>query len=434
MLVRGRTWPAGCNTAAMLQAGSHRRVALKPAPQQGRQAWAHIDKLLLAAMATLTMVYAGAVHVRLDDRFFTIPAGNDVWFEGDGPVVADRIVHRWSDQSRNAQHPLFPLWTTVPSYVMRLASLNPPQRIAVITVAAAAVWGAIVFELFRGLTRTRMEALSFSALTYVTSAAMFWLPSVETYVLGSATLLVPLTLMARDSVRPLPDGWYVAASAASLSVTITNWISGIVVSVMSRPMRRAIQISANALVAVVVLWALQSTFVAAPFFLAGNHDTRFFFHPLSGGPVRMTRALVVHSVVMPRLDVVPEPKWGPRWTVQTSPLGSSGPVGAIATILWLALLSAGAAALALGKAAPALRRAVVPTLAAQLLLYNCYGEESFLYSLNVAPLLVACASASTALTTRRWVLIGTWVLIVLLTVNNSTQLSRAMQFFVLHRQ
>jgi len=377
------------------------------------------------------MLYAGAVHVRLDQRFFTIPTGNDVWFEGDAPIVADLMIHRWSDQSRNVHHPLFPLLTTVPNYVIRLASPNPRQRVALMVAASAALWGAVVFVLFRSLTRTRVEAVTFSVLTIVTSAAIFWLPSVETYVLGSATLLIPLALMARDSAQQLPDWWYVAASAASLGVTTTNWISGIIVSIVSRPMRQALQISANALVAVVLLWTLQNMFVSTPFFLGGHHDTRFFFHPDSGGPVYMTRALVAHSVVMPHIAVVPEPKWGTRWSVQEAPLGSSGPVGTIATVVWFALLLAGAAAMARGNAAPALRLAIVPTLLAQLLLYNVYGEETFLYSMHVAPLLVACASASAAFETRRWALVAAWVLIVLLTINNLTELARAAQFFAL---
>jgi len=402
-------------------------------PYERHQPWGRIDGWIVAAVATLTLLYAGAAHVRLDPRFFAVPAGNDVWFEGDGPVVADLIVQRWSDQSRNVNHPLFPFWTTVPSYVMRLASLDPRQRVAIIVAASAAVWGAVVFVLFRSLTRTRFEALTFSMLTTVTAAAIFWLPSVETYVLGSATLLMPLALMARDSARQLPDWSYTAASAASLSVATTNWCSGIIVAVMSRPMRRALQISANALVAVVLLWALQNVIVSTPFFLRGDHDTRFFFHPLSGGPLHMTRALVAHSVVMPQPYVVPEPKWGSRWSVQASPLGSSGPVGAIATVLWLALLLGGFLAVLLGRASPAQRDAVVPTLAAQLILYNVYGEESFLYSMQVAPLLVACASASATLTMRRWVLVGAWLLIVLLAANNLTELSRAAQFFALAR-
>ena len=194
MLVRGRIWRADCKTPAVLQAASHSRAALTRAPNDSRQAWARFDTWLLAAIATLTLAYAGVVHVRLDSRFFTIPVGNDVWFEGDGPVVADRIIHRWSDQSRNVHHPLFPLWTTIPSYVMRQASLDPPQCIDVITCAAAAIWGAIVFGLFRAVTPTRVEAVSFTALTYVTAAAMFWLPSVDTYVLGSATLLYTAAL------------------------------------------------------------------------------------------------------------------------------------------------------------------------------------------------------------------------------------------------
>jgi hypothetical protein len=49
----------------------------------------------------------------IDGRaFFIAPGGNDVWFEADLPTVADTVLHRWSVQSRNARHPLFPLLAT----------------------------------------------------------------------------------------------------------------------------------------------------------------------------------------------------------------------------------------------------------------------------------------------------------------------------------
>src|SRR5262249_8107327 len=98
-LFRARIRRAACKTAAVLPAGAESRVVVTLSPRQRRQAWEHIDGWILAAVASVTLLYAGAVHVRLDPRFFAVPAGNDVWFEGDGPIVADLIVHRWSEQS-----------------------------------------------------------------------------------------------------------------------------------------------------------------------------------------------------------------------------------------------------------------------------------------------------------------------------------------------
>ena len=375
------------------------------------------------------MLYAGVAHSTLDPRLLTIPTGNDVWFEADIPVVADTILHRASDQSRNAHHPLFPLWTTVPSYVMRALTFPPWSRLSVLVIAAAGLWGVTTFLLLRFLTATRLDAITFTALACSSAAAVFWLPMVETYVLGSATLLVPFALAAWDTRRKLPDWAYVAASAVSLSVSTTNWMSGIIVALRARPLRAAIQVTVNALVIIVCLWTVQKVFVATtPFFLGADPGRRFIFAEAAGGPVNITRALVFHSVVMPDLDVVLEPRWGPRLSVQGSTLGSSGSIGAAATVLWAALLSIGIASLMRSHGPAVARRSVAPALVAQLIFYNCYGEESCLYALHVAPLLVVCASAATATPFRRWVLLGTWVLIVLLALNNVALFSQANQF------
>src|SRR5829696_4214894 len=66
------------------------------------------DAIILAAVVALAAGYAIAVQTAMDRRFFVAPVGNDVWFEADMPAVADNILHRWSDQRRNARHPLLP--------------------------------------------------------------------------------------------------------------------------------------------------------------------------------------------------------------------------------------------------------------------------------------------------------------------------------------
>jgi hypothetical protein len=127
--------------------------------------------------------------------------------------------------------------------------------------------------------------------------------------------------------------------------------------------------------------------------------------------------------------MVMESHWGQRLTVQSSALGSSGLIGTTATALWLVLLIAGLVA-ALARSRSSLpHRALLATLGSQLILYSGYGEETFLYALHVAPLLVACASAATATRARRPLLVLAWVLIVLLAANNVAVLMHAAQFF-----
>jgi hypothetical protein len=86
-------------------------------------------------------------------------------------------------------------------------------------------------------------------------------------------------------------------------------------------------------------------------------------------------------------------------------------------------------ALAAAKVNPRVRAAIAMTIAGQFLVYLAYGEETFLYALQVAPLLIACAAMATA--TR----IGPWVrglavgLVVLLLLNNVPLFAEATSFF-----
>lgn len=385
-----------------------------------------------------SVVYASVVQLNLDDRFFEIPRGNDVWFEADMPVVSDTMVHRWSNHGRNAHHPLFALMTTTPTYVLRPILPSPRARVAVIVTVVAGIWAAMIYLLLRSLTDSTTGALSFSVLACVSAGSIFWLPTAETYALGSATLLAPLVLLAWDGRRRMPDWCYVAASAMSLSVTTTNWISGGIVPAVARPIRVAVQIIANALIVVLAFWMVQVLVIpSVPFFLNADPGRRFMFHEAAGGPLTITRALLFHSIVMPALDVMPEPRWGWRLTVQSSALGSSGVLGTVATVLWLALLVIGLGATLRRARSSLTHRALAATLAGQLILYNCYGEETFLYSLHLVPLLVACAAVATATRARKVTLSLAWALIVLLAANNLGAFLHAAQFFAwappLHR-
>jgi hypothetical protein len=391
--------------------------------------WRRRDTWALAALVLTSVLYASVVHLSLDDRFFAIPKGNDVWFEADMPVVSDTMLHRWSDHARNAHHPLFALMTTTPTYALR-PILPARARVAFVVAFVALVWGAVVYLLMRALTDSVIDAMTFSVLTFVSAASIFWLPAAETYALGSASLLVPVALLAWDSRRKMPDWCYVAASAASLSVTTTNWVSGVTAPMVARSSRAAIQIIANALVIVVVFWIVQVLVIpSVPFFLSADPGRRFIFPDSAGGPFTTATALLFHSIVMPSLGMVMESHWGQRLTVQSSALGSSGLLGTAATVLWLVLLIAGLVATLARSRSSLPHRALLATLGSQLILYGGYGEETFLYALHVAPLLVACASASTATRARRPLLCLAWVLIVLLAVNNVAAIMHAAQFF-----
>src|SRR3954466_5839854 len=99
--------------------------------------------VLLAA--TYVVVARGA----MDPRFFAVPAGNDVWFEGDVPTVGDLLLHRWGDHSRNSHHPLFALLTTVPLFALKVVGVSDAGRLLTITLVSAALWSAAMYLLLR---------------------------------------------------------------------------------------------------------------------------------------------------------------------------------------------------------------------------------------------------------------------------------------------
>jgi hypothetical protein len=366
----------------------------------------------------------------MDPRFFTAPVGNDVWFEADLPKVSDTVLHRWSAQSRNARHPLFPLMATSSAYALRTVGLEERTILAILSAIAGAMWTALFYVIARAVTARRLDAIVFTMLACSTSNAMFWLGVPETYTLGSLTLLVPVALCALDDERRLRSRWYLAASAVSLSVTTTNWMSGIAAAARW-PWRRALQITANALCIVVALWVVQRMIVpTAPFFFGYSNEARFILPAGSGGPGPVARVLFFHSIVMPHIEIISEPKWGAVMSVQHSVIGSSGPWGVAATVLWGALLVLAAIGLLSGGGNRAVRFVLGSTIAGQVLLHTIYGEETFLYTMHVAPLLIlAAAFASTTTPWRRTILALAVALACAAAVNNAAQLATAVAFF-----
>jgi hypothetical protein len=133
---------------------------------------------------------------------------------------------------------------------------------------------------------------------------------------------------------------------------------------------------------------------------------------------------------MPHIDAIPEPKWGVVMSVQHSAIGSSGAWGVAATALWGALLVLAAIGLLSARGDRAMRLVLGATIAGQVVLHAIYGEETFLYAMHIAPLLIlAAALASSATSWRRTILALAVALTFAAAVNNASELATAMRFF-----
>ena len=389
------------------------------------------DRRDLVAMVLFAVVVAATVwtlQAHADRRFLVDPVGNDVWFEGDQPTVADRMLHRWSDQSRNARHPLFPLLGSLPVHAFVAAGLPEPVALRLVVVAFAVLWSGTLYIFLLGVTRSRATAVIFAALGHVTAAALFWVPVPETYALGSVSVMAVLALCAWDPAGGLAAGWYVASAALSLAVTTTNWLTGLAGVATRHRWTRAVQIAANSLCVVVVLWGCQrALFPTADFFIGSGMQRRFILPRGLGGIPDVLRALFVHSIVMPRIGFVTEPKWGTIMSVQQARVGSTGLLGIASTVAWGGLLLVGFWTLA--RQPHHMRRPLAAALGGHVLVYALYGEETFLYTLLIAPLLIAVAAVGASGRLRPAVLATAALLTLMLAFHNWQQLARALDFF-----
>jgi hypothetical protein len=219
----------------------------------------------------------------------------------------------------------------------------------------------------------------------------------------------------------------VLTSAFTLSVTVTNWMAGLLVTFSRQRVGRALQLSANALCLVVVLWGVQrQVFPTADFFIGYSNYKRFILRPESGGPLAVGRVFLAHSMVMPELRSTVDPKWGSTLTVQHSGVASGGRLAVLALACWGALLILGLVGL---RAAP---RPVVVLLIgmaiAQFGLHVVFGEETFLYTLHFVPLLVILASWGSETRARGAVLALAGLFVVAAAINNVRHLSTALAF------
>jgi hypothetical protein len=390
----------------------------------------------LALAAALT-IYQLQQHI---DPIAYDPLTADAWFDADLPRVYANLTNRLSDHYRTATHPLFSLIAyPLVALLTNLFGLQPVSAVRLFVATAAAVWLALLYILLRLVTGRSLDAALFSLVAAVSAAAFFWLTVPETYVFGSITLIIALlfTILAPSlAAGRLPLHWWATlVSAVSLTVTLTNWMAGLIVTTLHFSWKRAIQISLNALVIVVLLWAVQkAVFPSAGFFLGeAAGESRFFLADRSGGPLAVLRSFFLHTISMPEPVQLPRhqamPPYPTLMLTQPAPAGSGGNWGALAIPLWIGLLGFGLKGWVETKKPSALRLSLLLILLGQLLLHLLYGDETFIYSLHILPLLILLVAFGSRTAERPLILVMAVLLVVTAALNNYRQFRQAAAFF-----
>ena len=390
---------------------------------------ADVGIILLLAAATGGAAFWGSCGL---DALLVRGESGDVWFEADCPRVFQNATDRASVQSRSAVHPLFALCTyPLIAALSWVGGLEPIVALRVLRSLTAAACIAALYGLLRVIECRRLDSVLFSVLAGTSAGAMFWFVVPVLYPAGLLTILLALGLVGLGEGRRLSPVWDVLVNVATLAFTITNWMAGLLATLLRWPLRHALGIVLATVCSAVVLMSVQhQLFPSAALLPVSIEEGRYILPPEAGGPGRVFLSFTFHALVMPAIGTVARHAGaiGPIMTVQHSWPASAGLWSVLATVLWMVLLGLGVYGVCVCRRHRRLRIVLGLTIAGQLLLHLLYGLETFLYACHFGPLLVLVAAFATLLPIRRLVIALTIGLIVCAGVNNVRQLARARTF------
>ena len=358
------------------------------------------------------------------------------WFESDTLREVNNMTTVDDSHRRTSAHPLFSLIGFTSVYLLKHGlTVSPLQAVRLVTGIVGGVWIGMLYVLLRLMGCRILDTAVFTVLGLCSASALFWLTLPNTFSWGSLSVMSALSFLLLSERRSFRPFAYVATSAFTLSITVTNWMAGLLVTLAKWPWKRALQLSVNAFCLVVILWSVQKDiFPTAEFFL-GRSEVGYLLNPESGGFLFVAQSFVFHSLIAPAIRLIDDDGYiqvgddafrlSQRMSFQFSPPGSAGALGMFAVVLWSALLLMGLWRLVKRDGYAPFRLVLGLFLAFQLLLHLFYGEETFNYSLHFTPLLLAVAAFGTLGPGRPYVLISAALLAICAGVNNWQQFSNA---------
>ncbi len=366
--------------------------------------------LILAIAMMGTCFFASQ---QIPDPVLTDFYAQDAWFGSDLPTVFGNITSFKSDFGRNNKHPLFPILVFPFIYGFgKLFSLESVTATRLVLALVAALWLALLYILFRLIGCQRLDATIFSALGLASSASIFWFVVPDSFPFASLTILLGLVFVALTQFRKFSPVWYITVNVLTLGITITNWMVGLLATIVNYRWKKAAQITALTLLVTTAIWFVQRvgfSNTGFPFQLKTFiGEKKFISGPEHGSILSALSSFVYQTIVMPAVHFtasVSRPGWP---TLDVDPLiPTSGSIwGLVAVFAWTGLLALGIGGFCSAKTHPKLRIVLGFTILGQLLLHSVYGtQETFLYSLHFAPLLLSVVAFS-SLTRFRWIGLG----------------------------
>ena len=365
----------------------------------------------------------------------------DIWFESDPPLVYESLTNTTTFWQKTNRHPLFVYLGIVPVKVMGL--LGIPERMAVCLVLAL---GVGLSSAFFGLTLLFILGLRpltwlIQALFFSSSSFVFWAGICERFPLGAATIMATTAGVAYYSQKErMPTSAAVFLNILSLSVTITNWMFGLLLSICFFKPGKVLRITAYTILIAGSLWLLEGLFIRQfdDLLQVDEWNQKFLLNPYSGSVLQKFLVLVSHTIVIPEIHLynfsgVEGIETKGLLGVQHSSPGGSGALEFSLAMGWAFLLILGALTWWMKTAKTPFDHFLSFAIVGQLVLHFIYGTELFLYGPHVAPLLllvVARGLGELKRPTLRYVLVGLGVFIPLLALHNIARYTEARDLYM----
>ncbi|HEU4955122.1 MAG TPA: hypothetical protein VFT28_11130, partial [Gemmatimonadales bacterium] len=371
---------------------------------------------LAAVGAAVAWYGAGVIGIGIIDS-----RRMDLWFQSDAPRIFENLTSRRSDHYRSEVHPLFSLIGYSSVYLLRrILRLDPWTAVRWFEGLVAAAWAATLYLLLRLASHRRIDGALLTLLGLSSTAALVWFTVPESYALGSLTIMLPLVLLAAGPAPRPAMGWWVLASAASLSITVTNWMSGVAASLRGLGWRRAAAVSVAAVALVAGVWTVQHHFFPSTKFFVSQGEQSFLRKPTPRRVAQVVGTVAVTTMLVPRVDRASEiPYW---LSVQGARPGSGGPLAAVALVAWVTLLALGLREAGRRWRTDPLVLVTLACLAGQLALHAVYGQETLLYAMHWLPLLLLLAGLALLGPARRLARIVAGVTLVTAAAHNLPRL------------
>lgn len=380
-----------------------------------------LDIVLAIALAIL----GAAVSWNVSEYITPMRAGDNQWFQADLTTVWLSLTDRYADHRRANVHPLFPLVHTTSVYALRgVFDIGRSIAVAIWVSTWAAAWIAVCYAVARSLRFARRDALLIAIVMLASASALCWISVPDTRTVGSVSMLACVLVAVAAERRPVPDWLVTTAVAASLSMTITNGIAGLALLVVTRPIKRAAQLAVNAFVVVVVLQVVQGLMYPTVRSITQlGSEQRFLFYPASGTLLNKLAVMGLHSVVMPGVQTPIEVETRtPMLSVQLASPDLSSVAGVVALGVWVVALAWGVRGWYRCASGSAALKVIALTAVGQVALHLVYGEETFLYTLHLMPLLVLIAACVMKSARPLWGRALFAALALALIVHNATQI------------